>query len=189
MTAKRNRYSMLLAAIRLGLLVAICARLPLLDRWPGLSLESGLLVLVLGGVVAAVVVATEPSPWWRTLLMLVLVAAHVAWIMDVDGGWAHERRWMRLGDWTIVEAAVVFVVLETRLWRAWPLLAVVLAGWLLFHLIPSGYGWPAVVGAHAVWLLQALLLLGASVTVRLVAIDRAEQASELWDDEPDGAPS
>ncbi|HUH02217.1 MAG TPA: hypothetical protein VML75_09480 [Kofleriaceae bacterium] len=146
------------SVLRVAVVGLLAVRLVLADTSHSGWVVGPLAAMVVGALVAVAVV-TEPRAWVRRVALAAIAVGYAAWMLR-DGQWHTEWFWVRLGLFTLVEAALLAPFLETRLWR-WSLVpGMVLFVWLLYHLIPS-YGGEALMRRIA-WLTQALLLLAAS---------------------------
>lgn len=149
------------AAIALLLLRLVAADVPPASGW-----AIGVIPALATSIAAAFAVVLDPSASIRRLMLIAVIVGHVAWIAHDELGWHTDPFHVRLVMWTIAEGAVVFVFVETRLWR-WSLLpGLVLAGWLGYHLLPRIMA--DVMSERIVWLVQALLLLVANGARRAI---------------------
>lgn len=161
---------------RITALTLLVLRLVAADVPPGPSWIIGVMPALATAIAAAVAVALEPSLLLRRLMLAVVIVAHVAWIAHDELGWHGDPFHVHLVLWTLAEAAVVVVFLETRLWR-WSLLpGVVLAVWLGYHLLPRLAA--DVLTERIVWLVQALLLLAANGARRAIQEEDAAAADQ-----------
>jgi len=112
-------------------------------------------------IAASIAVITTPYPWLRRTAVALIVTFHLISVTD------------DLVLLTLAEAALLAPFLETRLWR-WSLApGILLAAWLLFHVLPGGYG-SVGSAARITWLFHSLVLLCASCGWRSIKAELDE---------------
>lgn len=147
--------SALMATARVAALLVLGLRLVAADkRWSPAAI--GAVPALACAVLVAAALVTEPRRWWRLAMLAAVTLAHAAWMVH-DGHWRWSPFWLTYAAITVIGGAVVGLALEAR-GAAWSIVvAVPLAAFLGYLLLP-GYA-ADVTYRQATWSMQLLLLL------------------------------
>ena len=135
---------------------------------------------ILGSLVifalASVGIVTETQPLFRRALFAIASCGFGLWFFADDGWKMHDFVHQRLALWTLGEALLLMLFIETRLWRASVLPGLLAAaGFVMYLLSPVS---AVLAGKRMAWLAFAVVLLIANVARRAMrAEDTALQRS------------